>query len=180
MSPVDFNKCQCCMSLSLIYSHVDLKKIFLSHVTIFLDAMSHVNKLNVACRMKRQYRPVEFKGQGPFSFPPNPDPSHAPSRPPTHIKLTSSRPPAPGKGHWWGAVQIPPPLDRVQKGLFTRPICIKQVTAIKSGNRRESGTSSKAHVFVAPESVRTNGTALGCLLPNLARYCQEWMDRAVL
>ena len=31
---------------------VQIKKIGLSHITIILKAMSHVNKLNIVCRIK--------------------------------------------------------------------------------------------------------------------------------
>ena len=52
-SPVDFKKYQCHMSLSLIYSHVacQIQEIGLSHVTIFLEALPHVDRLHVACQI---------------------------------------------------------------------------------------------------------------------------------
>ena len=55
MSPVDFRKYQCCMSLSLIYAHVAcrISEMALSHVTKILEALSDVNKLNVAYRNGR-------------------------------------------------------------------------------------------------------------------------------
>ena len=49
MSPVDYKKFQCRMSLSLIHTHVACQiQVALSHVTIFLEALSLVNKINVA------------------------------------------------------------------------------------------------------------------------------------
>ena len=42
------------MSLSPIYADVAcrIEEMALSHVTIILEALSHVNKLNVACRIE--------------------------------------------------------------------------------------------------------------------------------
>ena len=68
MSPVDFKKYQCRMSLSLIYAHVTcrIQEIALSHATIFLkpcrmsiSSLSHVEFEKWPCR------PVEFRGQWP-------------------------------------------------------------------------------------------------------------------
>ena len=44
------------------------------HETIFLQAMSHGNKLNVACRITEMAgRPVDFRGQWPFYWHIDPD-----------------------------------------------------------------------------------------------------------
>ena len=52
MSPVDFKKWQCRMSLSLIYAHVScgIKEMTMSHVAIYFCPMSHVTRPDVACR----------------------------------------------------------------------------------------------------------------------------------
>ena len=52
MSPVDFKKCQCRMSLSLIFdmSHVELRK---GHVTILFTPLTHVTKPDVVCHILR-------------------------------------------------------------------------------------------------------------------------------
>ena len=43
------------MIMSLIYAHVvcQIQEMALSHFTIFFKARSHVNKLKVACRIKK-------------------------------------------------------------------------------------------------------------------------------
>ena len=52
MSHVDFKKCQCPMSLLLIFPHVTCRiyQIIVSPITIFFTSLSHVIKPNVICR----------------------------------------------------------------------------------------------------------------------------------
>ena len=54
MSPVDFKKWQCCMSLSLINAHVEcqIQERAMSHVTFFFDSPSHVSNPNVDFRFQ--------------------------------------------------------------------------------------------------------------------------------
>ena len=62
MSPVDFKKCQCRMSLSLIYAHVEFKKrlCHICHYNVYLPAARHVEFKKVPCH------PVDFRRQGPY------------------------------------------------------------------------------------------------------------------